>query len=71
MNAPASIPAASILLPAPALASSGEDKEIFETYSLVCNIDVRTSVDFAKFVEATLHLGLDWLLLNETPPASR
>lgn len=59
------------LLPVVILTSSKEDKDLFESYSLGCNSYVRKPVDFAMFVEATRQLGLYWLLLNETPPASR
>ncbi len=58
------------LLPVVVLTSSKEDKDLFESYSLGCNSYVRKPVDFAMFVEATRQLGLYWLLLNESPPAT-
>jgi two-component system response regulator len=55
-------------LPVVVLTSSGEEKDLFESYSLGCNSYVRKPVDFSTFIEATRQLGIYWLLLNETPP---
>jgi len=31
----------------------------------------RPAVDFAQFVEAARQLGLNWLVLNQSPPSPR
>lgn len=59
------------LLPVVILTSSGEERDLMESYSLGCNSYVRKPVDFAMFVEATRQLGIYWLMLNEPPPQSR
>lgn len=55
-------------LPVVVLTSSREDQDIVNSYSLGVNSYVRKPVDFMQFAEAVRHLGLYWLLLNETPP---
>lgn len=56
------------LLPVVILTSSKEEQDIINGYSLGVNSYVRKPVDFNQFAEAVSHLGLYWLLLNETPP---
>jgi two-component system, response regulator len=56
------------LLPIVILTSSREEQDIMKGYSLGVNSYVRKPVDFTQFAEAVSHLGLYWLLLNETPP---
>lgn len=56
------------LLPVVILTSSKEERDIVNGYSLGVNSYVRKPVDFIQFAEAVSHLGLYWLLLNETPP---
>jgi len=56
------------LLPVVVLTSSKEEQDLIESYRLGANSYVRKPVDFAEFVEATRHLGLYWLMLNEAPP---
>ncbi len=55
-------------LPVVILTSSKEEQDIINSYSLGVNSYVRKPVDFNQFAEAVKHLGLYWLLLNETPP---
>jgi CheY-like chemotaxis protein len=56
------------LLPVVVLTSSKEDRDLVESYSLGANSYVRKPVDFVQFIEAVGHLGLYWLVLNESAP---
>jgi CheY-like chemotaxis protein len=51
------------------LTSSNEEKDIMASYDLGVNSYIRKPVDFFQFADAIQHLGLYWLVLNETPPA--
>jgi CheY-like chemotaxis protein len=55
------------LLPVVILTSSKEEQDIANGYSLGVNSYVRKPVDFNQFADAVSHLGLYWLLLNESP----
>ncbi len=55
-------------LPVVILTSSKEEQDIINGYSLGVNSYVRKPIDFNEFAEAVSHLGLYWLLLNESPP---
>ncbi len=57
------------LLPVVVLTTSGEGKDVVESYRLGANSYVRKPVDFARFIEVSRQLGLYWLALNEAPPA--
>ncbi|TAK18671.1 MAG: response regulator [Myxococcaceae bacterium] len=59
------------LLPVVVLTSSVEDQDLVRSYSLGANSYVRKPVDFVQFIEAVRHLGLYWLVLNETAPSFR
>ena len=53
-------------LPVVILTSSDEEQDIEESYRLGCNSYIRKPVEFDSFVSAAQHIGLYWLLLNET-----
>ena len=56
------------LLPVVVLTSSNEEQDLIRSYSLGANSYIRKPVDFAQFIEAARHLGLYWLVLNQTAP---
>lgn len=49
------------------LTSSKEEQDLVTSYKNGANSYVRKPVDFRQFVEAVRHIGLYWLLINETP----
>ena len=55
-------------LPVVVLTSSKEDQDLLNSYSSGCNSYIRKPVDFDNFVEAIAHLGLYWLVLNQSAP---
>jgi CheY-like chemotaxis protein len=55
------------LLPVVILTSSREQQDIVQGYDLGANSYVRKPVEFEKFVEAALSLGLYWLVVNQPP----
>lgn len=56
------------LLPVVILTSSNEERDRIEGYGLGANSYVRKPVEFGSFIEAVRHLGLYWLILNESAP---
>ena len=54
--------------PVVVLTSSSEEQDLFSSYSFGCNSYIRKPVDFDSFVKAIAHLGLYWLVLNQSPP---
>lgn len=55
-------------LPVVVLTSSSEEQDLMNSYSYGCNSYIRKPVDFDNFIEAVAHLGLYWLVLNQSPP---
>lgn len=55
------------MLPVVMLTSSKEEQDMINAYLSGANSYVRKPVDFNQFVDAIGHLGLYWLVLNETP----
>lgn len=53
-------------MPVVILTSSREEKDIVEGYKLGVNSYVQKPVQFDEFVQAVAHLGLYWMVLNET-----
>jgi two-component system, response regulator len=59
------------LLPVVILTASVEENDRLTGYRHGANSYVRKPVDFSEFAEAVAQLGLDWLVLNQEPPAMR
>ena len=55
------------LTPVVILTSSKEEQDLIRGYKSGANSYVRKPVDFNQFVDAVRHIGLYWLLINETP----
>jgi two-component system, response regulator len=54
-------------IPVVVMTSSGEDKDIIESYNLGVNSYVVKPVHFENFAKAVSELGFYWLLTNKTP----
>jgi two-component system, response regulator len=54
-------------LPVVILTSSKEEKDLVESYQLGVNAYVQKPIDFEEFAGAVKHLGMFWLLLNQSP----
>ena len=55
------------LIPVVILTSSKEEQDLISGYKNGANSYVRKPVDFNQFVDAVRHIGLYWLLINESP----
>lgn len=58
------------LIPVVVLTTSNEDQDLISSYQHGANSYIRKPVDFDQFIRAVGQLGLYWLVLNESPPAS-
>lgn len=56
--------------PVVVLTGSKEEQDIASAYELGANSYIRKPVDFDRFSEAVLNLGVYWLLHNEPPPGA-
>lgn len=56
-------------IPVIILTSSGEERDLVETYRLGVNSYIQKPVSFAEFQEVVRQLGLYWLSVNSAPPA--
>lgn len=54
-------------IPIVVLTSSNQEKDIVESYRLGVNAYVQKPIDFEEFSKAVKHLGMFWLLLNQSP----
>ena len=56
------------LIPVIMLTSSGEEKDLVESYKLGANAYVVKPVDITQFMEAIKVLGQFWAVINQPPP---
>jgi two-component system response regulator len=57
-------------VPVVILTSSKEQEDLLNGYKFGANSYIRKPVDFEQFAQAVQHMGLYWLLMNETPSRS-
>jgi len=55
------------MIPIVVLTSSTQDRDIVESYKLGVNSYIAKPVDFQQFIESVNHLGLYWLVYNQSP----
>ena len=56
------------MIPVVMLTSSGEERDIVESYKLGVNSYLVKPVDFKQFIDVVSQAGLYWAVLNKTPP---
>jgi two-component system response regulator len=54
-------------IPVVVLTSSGEDRDIIESYNLGVNSYLVKPVNFSEFTQVVAHVGLYWAVLNRIP----
>ncbi|HEY6443979.1 MAG TPA: response regulator [Candidatus Acidoferrales bacterium] len=57
-------------IPVAILTSSNEDRDLVDGYKMGVNSYLRKPVDFDQFREIVKQLGLYWLGVNQSPPAT-
>ncbi len=57
-------------IPVAILTSSNEDRDLVDGYTMGVNSYLRKPVDFDQFREIVKQLGLYWLIVNQSPPAT-
>jgi CheY-like chemotaxis protein len=57
-------------IPVAILTSSNEDRDLVDGYKLGVNSYIRKPVDFDQFRTIVKQLGLYWLIVNQSPPAT-
>ena len=55
-------------IPVVILTSSGEQKDLVESYKLGANSYIQKPVDLIQFRQTIKTLGLYWLIVNRPPP---
>jgi two-component system, response regulator len=55
-------------IPVVVLTSSGEDRDLVESYKLGVNSYIQKPVDFDQFRQTIKILGMYWLVVNRPPP---
>ena len=57
-------------IPVVIITSSREEQDLVNGYQFGVNAYIQKPVDFAQFRETVKRLGLFWLVVNQSPPAS-
>lgn len=55
------------MVPVVMLTTSKQDQDVVESYTSGANSYVQKPIDFEEFSEAVKHLGVYWLMVNESP----
>jgi len=55
-------------IPVVVLTSSKEERDLIEGYNLGVNAYAQKPVDFKQFDETVRHIGMFWMLVNQSPP---